>query len=443
MLSELTVGQWIGAAFAALLVGLSKAGFGAGAGLLAVPLMTAVLGPLNMLPVMLLVLLTGDVFAILHYLRKHDLRNLAMLIPGLLLGVGAGALAIDRFRALPEGELWMRRLIGLLAVTFVGIQVYRFHAARRSAEQGIPYAPRIWHGVTLGAGAGLTSTLAHAGGPLIALFLLPQRLEKRVFVGTVIRYFFAANLIKLGVYLGSGLFTMGRAALAGALLPAVVVGTVAGVRLNRRFSDRAFRAIIYALALFMGVLLLSGWRPGHGGPVSRTDAREEFRAGLAAYGGGDYATAATRFRGAAQVEGPWSLPARFNAGLSLYGSGEYGEAERVFAAIVPDGEGTVGVRAAFNAGNCAFRRGRFGTASDYYSRTLDRTGRLLAHTRARRERELLAALRERAEFNLGLARRRAEPTGGGRPRRVEGAPGAEATVEARAARPGSPEGRPG
>ncbi|MGD2175634.1 MAG: hypothetical protein PVJ27_09540, partial [Candidatus Brocadiaceae bacterium] len=46
-------------------------------------------------------------------------------------------------------------------------------------------------------------------------------------------------------------------------------------------------------------------------------------------------------------------------------------------------------------------------------------------------------------FNLGLARRRAEPTGGGRPRRVEGAPGAEATVEARAARPGSPGGRPG
>ncbi|MCK4375720.1 MAG: sulfite exporter TauE/SafE family protein, partial [Candidatus Brocadiae bacterium] len=60
-IGELTVWQWTGAAVAALLVGLSKAGFGAGAGLLAVPLMAAVLGPADMLPVMLLVLITGDI----------------------------------------------------------------------------------------------------------------------------------------------------------------------------------------------------------------------------------------------------------------------------------------------------------------------------------------------------------------------------------------------
>ncbi|MHC4789140.1 MAG: TSUP family transporter, partial [Planctomycetota bacterium] len=236
-MGELTLYQWVGAGVAALLVGLSKAGFGAGAGLLAVPLMTAVLGATDMLPVMLLVLIIGDVFSLLHYANKHDRRNLGMLVPGLVLGVAAGYFVLDWFLALADGELWLRRGVGFCSVGFVGVQFYRTLRARQLGVPGASYQPRLWHGVGLGAAGGLTSTLAHAGGPFIALFLLPQKLGNAVFVGTVIKCFFIANLIKLIPYFRQGLMTTQNALLSVTLLPCVVLGTVAGVLLNRSTGD--------------------------------------------------------------------------------------------------------------------------------------------------------------------------------------------------------------
>jgi uncharacterized membrane protein YfcA len=255
---ELTAWQWAGAVVAALLVGMSKAGFGAGAGLLAVPLMTYVLGPANMLSVMLLVLITGDVFSIIHYPKDHDRRNLAMLVPGLLIGIWLGSLALDWFLRLPDSALWMKRLIGAVCMVFVLVQLARMARSRRSGRRAQPYRPRVWHGVGVGACAGVTSTLANAGGPLLTIFLLPQELEKRVFVGTTIVYFMVGNLVKLVPYTRAGLMTHQNLLLAALLLPAVVAGTFSGLYLHRKFSDRSFRLLIYVLALLFGVFFLAG-----------------------------------------------------------------------------------------------------------------------------------------------------------------------------------------
>ncbi len=255
---DMTVWQWTGAVVSALLVGMSKAGFGAGAGLLAVPLMTYVLDPADMLPVMLVVLIAGDVFSIIHYPRDHDWRNLSMLIPGLLVGIWLGYRALHWFLALPDSTLWMKRLIGGICVLFVLVQLARMARAARTGRRTQPYRPRFWHGLGLGTCAGFTSTLAAAGGPLLTIFLLPQDLPKRVFVGTTIVYFMVGNLVKLVPYAREGLMT-GHNLLTGALLvPAVVAGTFSGLYLHRRFSDRAFRLAIYVLAFLLGVCFLAG-----------------------------------------------------------------------------------------------------------------------------------------------------------------------------------------
>ncbi len=255
---DMTVWQWVGAVVSALLVGMSKAGFGAGAGLLAVPLMTYVLDPADMLPVMLVVLIAGDVFSIIHYPRDHDVRNLAMLIPGLLCGIVLGSWALNWFLSLPDSVLWMKRLIGGICVLFVVVQFVRMARARRTGRRAQPYRPRYWHGVGLGTCAGFTSTLAAAGGPLLTIFLLPQNLPKRVFVGTTIIYFMTGNLVKVIPYTARGLMTGHNLLIGGLLVPAVVVGTFSGLYLHRRFSDRAFRLVIYVLALLLGITFLAG-----------------------------------------------------------------------------------------------------------------------------------------------------------------------------------------
>ena len=411
-LGDIAAWQWVGAVVSAVLVGLSKAGFGTGAGLLAVPLMTVALGPETALPVMLLVLITGDVFSLLHYREQHDGRALAGLIPGLVVGVGGGWLALDWFLALPGGEVWMMRAIGCLSIAFVGIQCLRGLQERRLGTEAPAYRPRLWHGVAVGAAAGVSSTVAHAGGPLIALFLLPQKLPKKVLVGTMIKYFFLGNLVKLLPYAQSGLMTSRNGVLALILVPAVVVGTVLGVVLHARFSDRAFRAIVYVLALLAGLLLLArSGRPtappapseAPPGQASAVEVGDPFDRGLDAYRRADWPAAAEAFRQAARAAGARRDPALLNLGLALYRAGRLAAAEDVFGGLGQAPDPLVGAAALLNAGNCAYRTARWDEAMGRYARAVGVCAGVCAPGQ---QQAGLREVRARAEHNLALARRR-------------------------------------
>jgi len=398
---SLTPLQWTGAAVAALLVGLSKAGFGAGAGILAVPLMVTVLGSTETLPVMLMVLLVGDVFALAHYRRARSLGNLAVLVPGMLAGIVGGALVLEWFLNLPDGELWLRRAIGLIAVLFVVIQLYREQeAARLRREQVTGFRPRPWQGVLLGAGSGLASTLAHAGGPPIVLYLLPQRLSKRVFVGTIVRFFFIANLVKVIPYAWQGLFTARRAAVAGGLIPAVLAGTLLGAVVHRRVSDRLFRMVVYGLAFALGVYLLSGWEPGS----AEVGAESAFERALRAYEQQRFAEAAHLFGQAVGAEGSADVAAQLNQGLALYRAGRCRAAQDILEVVRQSHAPALAARAAYNLGNCAYRRGEFGAAADHYRRALREALALWEDGRGGRAHRMeMAELSRRAAANLAIA----------------------------------------
>ena len=365
MLTDLGATGWVAVVVATFIVGLSKAGFGTGAGLLSVPLMTLALGPQAMLGLMLPVLIAGDVFSLIHYPGQCDRRNLAMLVPGLLAGVAVGWLALGWFMGLRNGKLWMEMAIGFLCMVFVGVQVHCWRLQARAGSSGRAYRPRPWHGVNLGWCAGLTSTLSHAGGPIVALFLLPQQLGRRAFVGTVVTYFFVGNMAKLVPYVQKGLLTWPTLRLALVLLPCVVAGTLIGVYLNRRFTDRLFRVVIYCLAFVTGAALLFGAGGDSGGE------RKPFgsmTAGLRAYEAGDYALAAREFQLAAQSRAPWRGRALFNSGLSLYMDGQYAEAEEVLVEAARSEDVYVRLRAEFNRGNIAYRLERLEDAEAAYAR---------------------------------------------------------------------------
>ena len=258
----ITLLEWTALVAAALIVGLSKAGFGSGVGVLAVPLVAMALGSRPMLGVLLPVLIVGDLLSIPHYLRSFDRRNLWTLLPGCAVGVVCGMLTLGWFKGLAFGEDLLGGLIGALCIIFVSAQAYLMaaRARRRSTEQEevAPYRPRTWHGLLAGASAGLTSTLAHGAGPVIAMFLLPQRLGNRLFVGTTVWFFVACNLLKLGPYVWWDVVTMETLSYLPYLAPAVLVGTLAGVWLNRRLSGRVFSAIVYAVVFVTGMKLIVG-----------------------------------------------------------------------------------------------------------------------------------------------------------------------------------------
>jgi tetratricopeptide (TPR) repeat protein len=336
------------------------------------------------------------------------------------MGVAAGYLVLGWFLNLRDGEVWMNRLVGLSSVAFVAVQFCRALRERRLGVQSAPYSPRAWHGVGLGAFAGLASTLAHAGGPVINLFLLPQKLEKEVFVGTVIKYFFIGNVVKLIPYFQQGLMTRQAAVVGLLLLPCVVLGTLSGVYLNRRFSGRSFRIVVYSLAFCIGLYLLSGWevRPPRKSPAQGQtaaaggqDAVSAFHSGLNAYEQRDYDSAAAAFGIAAAQPWPCQDRARFNMALAFYQAGHCGEADRALQPLNGSADKTVLLQVPFDQGNCAYRLGRFSRAADLYLLTVRQCRAELAHSKAKEGDEraaLLPELLKRAEHNLALARARSE-----------------------------------
>ena len=88
---------------AVLIVGISKAGFGGGMGIVAIPLMGAVMPPQHMLGVMLPVLIAADILSNLHHLRNYEWRLLRPLLWGAAAGILLGSIAF-----------WLLRFAGFI-----------------------------------------------------------------------------------------------------------------------------------------------------------------------------------------------------------------------------------------------------------------------------------------------------------------------------------------
>lgn len=249
--------QWLPAVVAVLFIGVAKAGFGGGLGLLVTPLCVLAFGPRNAIGILLPLLCLGDVFSLRPYWGRWRAENLRFLLPGVIVGIVLGVQCVGRF-----SPRQLNLAIGIIAVLFVIIQLARERILRAEGD----FAPGHLVGLPFGMGIGVTSTFAHGAGPVAAMFLLPQRLSKETFVGTNILLFFWVNLLKLPFFcvdrsmLDWPLFTpeplITRSTLVTSLVcaPLVPVGVWLGVWLNRRFSERSFVGTIYAILLLTG-----GW----------------------------------------------------------------------------------------------------------------------------------------------------------------------------------------
>jgi uncharacterized membrane protein YfcA len=229
---------------AILLVGISKGGFGSGAGMFATPLMALVVPIPQAAAILLPILIVMDAAGLWAYRGVFSRENMRVILVGGIAGVALGALT---FRYIDES--WMRVILGVLAVGFVA-QRYLLRAAlapaRRSTAKGL-----FWS-----VFSGVTSTIAHAGGTPLAIYLLPQRLDKMVMVGTTVVFFAIINVVKLVPYTWLGLFDAANLSTSLVLAPLAPVGIWLGLAAARRLSEQLFYRICYALLLLVGAKLL-------------------------------------------------------------------------------------------------------------------------------------------------------------------------------------------
>jgi uncharacterized membrane protein YfcA len=110
-----------------------------------------------------------------------------------------------------------------------------------------------------GLGAGITSTIAHGAGPVVTMFLVPQKLPKEIFVGTTVLVFTWINWIKVPFFVAYDVIT--RETLLTGLMysPLIPLGVWLGVWMNRKMSEKFFLNSVYAITFVAGLQLVFGW----------------------------------------------------------------------------------------------------------------------------------------------------------------------------------------
>jgi uncharacterized membrane protein YfcA len=225
---------------AVVFLGLSKGGF-SGIGMVSTPLLALILPPLEAAAILLPIILIQDAVSVWVYRRVWDPWNLKVMIPGCVIGVGMAWLLAAH---VSDGVI--RLVVGLIALGFVG------YAFLRHMLPGEPPKPRASHGVFWGALSGFTTTLIQIGAPPYYAFVLPQRLEKMIYVGTTVMFFAAANAMKVAPYFALGQFSPAGLATSFALFPLAIACNFLGIYLVRVTPEAMFYRITNVIVLLLG-----------------------------------------------------------------------------------------------------------------------------------------------------------------------------------------------
>jgi uncharacterized membrane protein YfcA len=238
--------EWLIAVLGAVAAGLSKGGF-SGLGLVAVILFASIFGARDSTGIVLPLLIVGDIGAVTIFRQHARWDHIRRTLPLAAAGVVIGTLIMMRldnasFRPLLGGVILVLTLLQLLRMRWPDIY------------GAIPQArPVAW---SLGLVAGITTMVANAAGPLVAMYYVAVGLPKMEVVGTLAWFFLIINVFKvpfsawLGVIHGSSL------ALDAVLVPGVVVGLLSGRWLIGRLSQRMFDSVLLAFAALAALRLM-------------------------------------------------------------------------------------------------------------------------------------------------------------------------------------------
>jgi len=124
-----------------------------------------------------------------------------------------------------------------------------------------PWQPTWTMSWIVGVLGGITTTIAHAAGPIVTMYLLPQKLERREYVGTAGRFYFALNSLKIPSFIAIGLVNVHSLRYGLWLMVLSPFGVWLGSWLNRKISAVWFvRVLHFSLVLAAGKLAWDAFR---------------------------------------------------------------------------------------------------------------------------------------------------------------------------------------
>ncbi|HTS93814.1 MAG TPA: sulfite exporter TauE/SafE family protein [Stellaceae bacterium] len=245
---ELTAAT-ISVAFAGVfLICFMKGAFGGGFAIVGIPLLSIVMDPVTAGGLLAPLFIAMDLFGLRYWKPSTWSKpDLVLLLPGLVIGIGLGYLL---FSVLDHRAI----AIVMAAITLVFVGLWLFAGAKVTIRpRSTPKA------ITAGLASGVTTMVAHSGGPPLAMYLLPLGLSKSIYAGTTSLFFTVGNAIKAVPWLLVAKPTGDVWILASVCLLAIPTGVWLGWRLHGALDQRqVFRACYGLLVVTAAKLLWDG-----------------------------------------------------------------------------------------------------------------------------------------------------------------------------------------
>lgn len=248
--------EWLGIAASILVMGMSRGGLPVSG--IALPLMV-LLWPeqgqaaRSAVSFMLPLLCIMDLFGVFLFRGKPDWRHLRALMPATITGVAVASLFFVSDRGISVSDQHLKLVIGLLGLAFTAWHLWG-GKLRQTADARA--AGRRWRPVVYGFSGGLTSTIAHAAGPVMQMYFLPTGLAKMPFAATTVYYFLFLNLIKLLPFAAFGRFSSEQLKADLLMLPVIPVGVLAGYGLVKVMRERFYSRFIHLTLCLTSALLV-------------------------------------------------------------------------------------------------------------------------------------------------------------------------------------------
>jgi uncharacterized membrane protein YfcA len=241
---ELTAATILVAFAGVFLICFMKGAFGGGFSIVGIPLLSLVMDPVTAGGLLAPLFIAMDLFA-LRYWRPSTWSkpDLVLLLPGLVIGIGLGYLL---FRVLDHRAI----AIVIAAITLIFVRLWFVGGATVTIRPRSP--PKA---IAAGLASGITTMVAHSGGPPLAMYLL-LGLSKDIYAGTTSLFFTVGNATKAVPWLllvkpAGDVWT-----LMAVCLLAIPGGVWLGWRLHGRLDQRQLYRVCYGLLVVTALKLL-------------------------------------------------------------------------------------------------------------------------------------------------------------------------------------------
>ncbi len=220
-----------------------RATIGFGSGLISVALLSLMFPVKEVVPVVLLLDLVGSVLLGAYDFHEMQWRELSWLIPGSMIGLGLGAIALAHTDAQS-----LMRFLGVFILTYI---VY----AVTARPERMPQISRVW-ALPLGTLGGIIGSLYGGGGPPLVAYLQMRHLNKRAFRATFQAIALSDNVVRAGLYVALGLLNLPLTIACATLAAAAALGLYLGNHLHMRISHNTFMRATLILLTVVGLKYL-------------------------------------------------------------------------------------------------------------------------------------------------------------------------------------------